>query len=220
MTSPTQNVLIAAVGGQGALLAARVIGRYAVGRGLEVKVSEIHGMSQRGGSVVTHVRFGPRVHSPVIERGAADTLIAFEMLEALRHLPALRPGGTLIVNTQQIPPLPVSIGAASYPDGLEHVFASRDLTAVQVDGRALALKAGNEKAVNVVLLGVYAGRMGCDQESWLPALEASVPPKHLATNMAAFAEGLAAAAAPSRPPEAHPNGTPGAGGRAVRVEER
>lgn len=220
MTSTTRNVLIAAVGGQGALLAARVIGRHAVGRGLDVKVSEIHGMSQRGGSVVTHVRFGPQVHSPVIERGAADTLIAFEMLEALRHLPALRPGGTLIVNTQQIPPLPVSIGAASYPDGLEQAFASRDLTTVQVDGRALALRAGNEKAVNVVLLGVYAGRLGCDRESWLPALEASVPQKHLATNLAAFAEGLAAAAPSSLPTEADSNGTRGAGGRTVRVEER
>lgn len=193
MSSTIENVLIAAVGGQGALLAARVLGRHAVSLGLDVKVSEIHGMSQRGGSVVTHVRFGQHVHSPVIERGAADTLIAFEMLEALRYLEMLRPGGTLIVNEQKIPPLPVSIGAASYPENLEAVFTARDLLTVSVDGRALALRAGNEKAVNVVLLGVYARLLGYDRASWLSALEASVPKKHLASNHAAFEGGFSVA---------------------------
>ncbi len=191
MTSTTKNVLIAAVGGQGALLAARVLGRHALTMGLEVKVSEIHGMSQRGGSVVTHVRFGPEVHSPVIEKGGADIMIAFEMLEALRFLDVLRPGGTVIVNSQRIPPMPVSTGAASYPENLEAALASRDARIIRIDGQSLAIQAGNEKAVNVVLLGVYAKLEGANPASWRAALEAAVPRKHLATNLAAFEAGFA-----------------------------
>lgn len=191
MTSTTQNVLIAAVGGQGALLAARVLGRHALSMGLEVKVSEIHGMSQRGGSVVTHVRFGAEVHSPVIEKGGADTMIAFEMLEALRFLDVLRPGGTVIVNSQRIPPMPVSTGAARYPENIEAALASRDARIVPVDGQNLALLAGNGKAVNIVLLGVYARLGGDEPAGWRAALESAVPRKHLATNLAAFEAGYA-----------------------------
>ena len=193
MNDTVHNVLIAAVGGQGALLAARVLGRHALGQGLDVKVSEIHGMSQRVGSVVTHVRCGREVFSPVIEKGAADTMLAFELLEALRYADYLRPGGTIVVNLQQIAPLPVLIGAASYPANLDAEFASLAVETIKVDARELAERAGNEKAVNTVLLGVYAGQRKEDRASWQSALEASVPQKHLKTNLAAFDLGYAVA---------------------------
>lgn len=193
MSDAIHNVLIAAVGGQGALLAARVLGRHALGRGLDVKVSEIHGMSQRGGSVVTHVRFGREVFSPVIEKGAADTILAFELLEALRYADYLRPGGTIIVNVQQIAPLPVLIGVASYPADIDAEFATLAVQTIQINARELAERAGNEKAVNTVLLGVYAGQGKEDRTSWQSALQDSVPQKHLKTNLAAFDLGYAAA---------------------------
>ena len=188
-----QNVLIAAVGGQGALLAARVIAQRAQGLGFDVKVSEIHGMSQRGGSVVTHVRFGTEVFSPVIERGTADTILGLEMLEAMRYAEYLRPGGTFIISQQQIAPLPVLTGASSYPANLDADFASLDAHTIKIDACALAERAGNGKAVNTALLGVYAGQRGDDRESWLMALQATVPQKHLATNLLAFDLGYAAA---------------------------
>ena len=193
MNDTVYNVLIAAVGGQGALLAARVLGCHALGQGLDVKVSEIHGMSQRGGSVVTHVRFGREVFSPVIEKGTADTILAFELLEALRYADYLRPGGTIVVNLQQIAPLPVLIGAASYPANIDAEFAALAAETIKVNARELAERAGNEKAVNTVLLGVYAGQRKDDRASWQGALEASVPQKHLKTNLAAFDLGYAAA---------------------------
>jgi indolepyruvate ferredoxin oxidoreductase, beta subunit len=193
MTDAIQNVLIAAVGGQRALLTARVLGQRAQSMGFDVKVSEIHGMSQRGGSVVTHVRFGPEVFSPVIEKGAADTILGFEMLEALRYADCLRPGGTFIVNQQQIPPLPVLTGAVSYPQDLQADFASLDAHTIEIDACALAERAGNGKAVNTVLLGVFASHRGDDRASWLAALQATVPQKHLATNLSAFDLGYAAA---------------------------
>jgi len=189
---PGSNVLIAAVGGQGALLASRVLGRYAVDLGLDVKLSEVHGMSQRGGSVVTHVRFAEQVHSPVIELGTADTVIAFELLEAARYASYLRPGGTLIVNLQRVAPMPVLTGAVAYPATLPESFAALPIVTVLVDALSLAERAGNVKAVNTVLLGVYARQQGARREPWLAALEATVPPKHLAVNLAAFDLGFAA----------------------------
>ncbi len=191
MDNSVQNVLIAAVGGQGALLAARVLGLHAQSMGFDVKVSEIHGMSQRGGSVVTHVRFGPEIFSPVIEKGAADTILAFELLEALRYADCLRPGGTIIVNQQQIPPLPVLTGTVSYPANLDAQFASLEAHTISIDACALAERAGNSKAVNTVLLGVYAGYRGEDRATWLAALAAAVPQKHLASNLSAFDCGYA-----------------------------
>src|SRR5512142_1365575 len=147
MNHGVQNVLIAAVGGQGALLAARVLGLYAQSLELQVKVSEIHGMSQRGGSVVTHVRFGNRVYSPVIEKGAADTILAFELLEGLRYADHLRQGGTIIVNQQQILPLPVLTGTATYPADFDAQFALLGARTIKVNARELAERAGTEKAV-------------------------------------------------------------------------
>jgi indolepyruvate ferredoxin oxidoreductase beta subunit len=194
MNTGVQNVLIAAVGGQGALLAARVLGLYAQSLSLQVKVSEIHGMSQRGGSVVTHVRFGSSVFSPVIEKGAADTILAFELLEGLRYADHLRPGGTIIVNQQQILPLPVLTGAAKYPADTDAQFASLGARIVKVNAREMAQRAGTEKAVNVVLLGVYASQRGDARASWESAIQAAVPQKHLKTNLAAFDLGYAVAA--------------------------
>ena len=193
MSDAVHNVLIAAVGGQGALLAARVLGHHALGLGLDVKVSEIHGMSQRGGSVVTHVRFGRQVFSPVIEKGAADTILAFELLEGLRYADFLRPGGTLIVNEQQISPLPVLTGVASYPANIDAEFASLAVQTIKINARELAERAGNEKAVNTVLIGLYAGHCEDDRAGWQVALESCVPQKHLKTNLAAFDLGYAAA---------------------------
>jgi indolepyruvate ferredoxin oxidoreductase beta subunit len=195
MSNGIQNVLIAAVGGQGALLAARVLGLYAQSLGLQVKVSEIHGMSQRGGSVVTHVRFGPEVFSPVIEKGAADTILAFELLEGLRYADHLRPGGTVIVNQQQILPLPVLTGTAKYPEDADTQFASLGARIIKFNARELAERAGTEKAVNVVLLGVYAAERRDTRASWESAIKDAVPQKHLKTNLAAFDLGYAVAAA-------------------------
>jgi len=191
MNDGNRNVLVAAVGGQGAVLAARVLGLHAQSRGLDVKVSEIHGMSQRGGSVVTHVRFGTEVYSPVIEKGAADTILAFEQLEGLRYVDYLRPGGMIIVNQQQILPLPVLTGAATYPSDFTREFARTGVETIQVDAFGLAQRAGSEKAVNVVLLGAYAGRHADDRASWQAALESAVPRKSLKANLAAFELGYA-----------------------------
>ena len=195
MIDAVHNVLIAAVGGQGAVLASRVLGSFALGRGFDVKVSEIHGMSQRGGSVVTHVRFGRQVFSPVIERGAADTLLAFELLEAMRYADYLKPGGTIIVSQQQIAPQPVLTGEAQYPQTLEADLAALGARTIVLNARALAERAGSEKAVNIVLLGAFAAVRGDERAPWQAALAATVPHKHLTINLSAFDLGYAA---PSR----------------------
>jgi len=194
----TQNILVAAVGGQGALLAARILGSYASGQGFQIKVSEIHGMSQRGGSVVTHVRFGSEVHSPVIEAGAADVVLAFEMLEAARYVPMLRRGGLVVVNIQEIPPLPVLTGSALYPDDLLARFAALPITTVAVDGLREAQALGNVKTVNTILLGAYARRIESDPATWHRAISESVRESHRAINVRAFDRGyqVADASAP------------------------
>jgi indolepyruvate ferredoxin oxidoreductase, beta subunit len=190
----TNNILIAAVGGQGALLAARILGNFAAAQGLEVKVSEIHGMSQRGGSVVTHVRFGAEVHSPVIEAGTADVVIAFERLEAARYVSMLRRDGILLVNTQQIPPLPVLSGAAVYPGDLLERFAELPIRTIACDALAEARTLGNLKTVNTILLGAFAGQSESDVASWHRAITSSVRDAHRAINLAAFDRGYALAA--------------------------
>ncbi len=180
------NILIAAVGGQGALLAARIIGNYALLQSQQVKVSEIRGMSQRGGSVVTHVRFAPEVHSPVIEMGQADILLGLEMLEAARAIAHLRPGGRLIVAKQQILPLPVLTGAAEYPPALLESFAILPITTHVVDALAAARRLGNVKAINTVLIGVLARRLSEDPTVWQAAVAETVPAKHRDLNQKAF----------------------------------
>jgi indolepyruvate ferredoxin oxidoreductase, beta subunit len=148
------NIVLAAVGGQGALLASRILGSLAQEMDYDVKVSEVHGMSQRGGSVVTYVKFGRKVHSPIVEKGTADILLAFEKLEGARYVDYLKEGGTMIVNTQEIAPMPVIVGQLPYPKLLFEEIKNINIKFMPVDALSLAKDAGNIKAVNVVLIGV------------------------------------------------------------------
>lgn len=184
-----KSIMIVGVGGQGTLLASRLLGSALLSKGYDVKVSEVHGMSQRGGSVVTYVKFGEQVYSPTVEEGEADYILAFEQLEAARWLAYLKPEGKLIVNIQQIDPMPVVIGAAEYPQGvLEALKASgADITAL--DALAIAMDAGSAKAVNVVLMGVLAQHMELSRDVWDQALAETVPPKFLEMNQLAFSMG-------------------------------
>ena len=186
----TKNVMIVGVGGQGSLLASKLLGRLLLDRGYDIKVSEVHGMSQRGGSVVTYVRFGDKVYSPVIDKGQADYIISFELLEAARWTAYLKPGGKIIVNTQQINPMPVIIGAAEYPENLVKKMTAAGLDVDAIDALALAEEAGSSKAVNIVLMGRLARYFDIPEEKWLEAIEASVPPKFLELNKKAFCLGL------------------------------
>ncbi len=182
------NIMIVGVGGQGTLLASRILGNAILSLGYDVKVSEVHGMSQRGGSVVTYVKYGEKVYSPVIDKGEADIILAFEQLEALRALPYLKMGGKMIANTQKINPMPVITGAATYPEGiLETLSAKVDLTAL--DALAMAKAAGNTKAVNVVLMGVMAKNTNIPYETWVNAVRECVPAKFLEANLRAFDAG-------------------------------
>ena len=181
----TTNIMIVGVGGQGTLLASRILGNAVIRQGHDVKVSEVHGMSQRGGSVVTYVKYGEAVHSPVIDKGEADIILAFELLEAYRALPWLKKGGKMIVNDQKINPMPVITGAAQYPENiLEKLQKEIDVTAL--DALSLAQEAGNAKATNVVLIGVMAKNTDIPYEEWIETIRASVPPKFLDINLKAF----------------------------------
>ena len=186
----TKNVMIVGVGGQGSLLASKLLGRLLLGRGYDIKVSEVHGMSQRGGSVVTYVRFGDKVYSPVIDKGQADFIVSFELLEAARWTEYLKPGGKIITNTQKINPMPVIIGAAEYPENLVEKMTDAGLQVDAIDALALAEEAGSAKAVNIVLMGRLARCFDIPAEKWLEAIEASVPPKFLELNKKAFSLGL------------------------------
>lgn len=186
--SKVTNILLVGVGGQGTILASKVLGSVAQHLGKEVKVSEIHGMSQRGGSVVTQVRFGDKVYSPVIGVGTADVILAFEKLEALRWLPYLSADGVIIINDQEIDPMPVITGAAKYPGDIEDVLGSIAKTIV-VPALEKAKEAGSQKVVNVVLLGVLAKTLRLDKESWLKAIEEAVPAKTIEVNKNAFLKG-------------------------------
>ena len=189
--SKTTNIMIVGVGGQGTLLASRILGNAVIRMGYDVKVSEVHGMSQRGGSVVTYVKYGDRVYSPIIDNGEADIVLAFELLEAYRALPALKCGGRLIVNRQRINPMPVITGAAEYPENIEEKLSSKvDTTAI--DALALAKEAGNIKAVNVVLIGVMAKSTNIPYEVWVETIRETVPPKFLEVNLKAFELGYGA----------------------------
>jgi len=185
----TKNVMIVGVGGQGSLLASKLLGKLLLTRGYDIKVSEVHGMSQRGGSVVTYVRFGDHVYSPVIDKGQADYIVSFELLEAARWTEYLKPGGKIITNTQQINPMPVIIGAAQYPDNLVQKMQDAGIDADAFDALTLANEAGSSKAVNLVLMGRLSRYFDFTDEEWLTAIEASVPPKFLEMNKKAFALG-------------------------------
>ncbi len=181
-----KSVIIVGVGGQGTLLASRILGNAMMNEGYDVKVSEVHGMSQRGGSVVTYVRWGKEVASPVIETGEADVVLAFEQLEAARFLPYLKLGGTMVTNTQCISPMPVVTGAAQYPRELLTEMEKLGVNLFAVDALSLAEQAGSVKAVNVVLLGAMAKQMDVEKEIWLRAVENSVPERFLELNRKAF----------------------------------
>ena len=184
----TVKIMIVGVGGQGTLLASRILGNCVLGEGYDVKVSEVHGMSQRGGSVVTYLKYGKKVYSPIIGKGEADVILAFEQLEALRALPYLKKGGKMIVNTQKIDPMPVITGAASYPDGIiDTLKKAADIVAV--DAMSLAKAAGNIKSVNVVLIGILAKSSDIPYEKWIETIKSTVPEKFLEVNLKAFDEG-------------------------------
>ncbi|MBQ0083654.1 MAG: indolepyruvate oxidoreductase subunit beta [Clostridiales bacterium] len=181
----TTNIMIVGVGGQGTLLASRILGNTVINEGYDVKVSEVHGMSQRGGSVVTYVKYGEKVWSPIIDKGEADIILAFELLEAYRALPWLKKGGKIIVNSQSINPMPVITGAAKYPENIaEKLSKMVDLT--ELDALSLATKAGSIKAVNVVLIGVMAKNTDIPYENWLKVIKDTVPQKFLDVNLKAF----------------------------------
>lgn len=181
-----KSIMIVGVGGQGTLLASRVLGSTMLNRGFDVKVSEVHGMSQRGGSVVTYVRYGEKVASPVILEGEADIILAFEQLEASRYVSCLKPGGTLIVNTQQIDPMPVVTGAMEYPQGLIDAIREKGLNVLALDALELAQEVGNKKAVNVVMIGAMAKYLELEKDIWLESVKATVPPKFVDLNVKAF----------------------------------
>lgn len=174
------NIVIVGVGGQGTLLASKVLGGMAVCKGLDVKLSEVHGMAQRGGSVITHVRMGEKVFAPLVSEREADFVLAFEHLEALRAEAFVKEGGVLIANTQRIMPMPVLTGQCAYPDT---PLRARH---VEVDAYALALQAGDSRSVNVVLLGVLSRFLPWAEQDWLDAIEKVVPPKTLSVNDKAF----------------------------------
>ena len=186
----TKNVMIVGVGGQGSLLASKLLGRLLLSKGYDIKVSEVHGMSQRGGSVVTYVRFGDKVYSPVIDKGEADYIVSFELLEAARWTEYLKPGGKLITNTQQVNPMPVIIGAAKYPENLLKKMQDAGIDVDALDALSLAEQAGSSKAVNLVLMGRLSKYFDIPAEQWLTAIEASVPAKFLEMNKMAFNLGL------------------------------
>ena len=186
MSMETKNIMIVGVGGQGSLLASKLLGRILLTKGYDVKVSEVHGMSQRGGSVVTYVRFGEKVYSPVIDKGEADYIVSFELMEAARWSEYLRKDGKIIANTQQINPMPVITGAAQYPDELACKMADKGITIDAFNALALAEQAGSSKAVNIVLMGHLSRSFDFTLEDWMNAIEKSVPAKFLELNKKAF----------------------------------
>ena len=185
----SRNIMIVGVGGQGTLLASKLLGRILLENGYDVKVSEVHGMSQRGGSVVTYVRYGEKVYSPIIDKGEADIIISFELLEAARWVEYLKEGGILLTNTQRINPMPVITGAMAYPENLVEKMQAAGLDVDAFDALKLAAEAGSSKAVNIVLMGHLSNYFSFTQEEWLSALEQSVPDKYLELNRKAFTLG-------------------------------
>lgn len=182
----TTSVMIVGVGGQGSLLASRLLGTLLTDEGYDVKVSEVHGMSQRGGSVVTYVRFGEKVYSPIVTEGECDYIISFEKLEAARYASCLKKGGKIIVNTQEIDPMPVIIGAAEYPRQVLSEMKEAGYDVDDFDALAPALEAGSAKAVNIVLMGHFAACTEIPKERWTAALKKVVKPQFLEMNLKAF----------------------------------
>ncbi len=188
------SIVLAGVGGQGTLIAGKLLGILAMNLGLDVKVSEVHGMSQRGGSVVTYVKIAPEVHSPIIEEGTADFILSFEEVESVRWAKLLKKGGTMVVNTQQIKSLPVLMGQMEYPEGIVDSLKSAcgdDANVVAIDALGLAMETGTSKATNIVMLGALSNYFGATEEDWnkaiMEAFEAK--PKTIPGNLSAFEKG-------------------------------
>ena len=183
----TKNIMIVGVGGQGTLLASKLLGAVLLKENYDVKVSEVHGMSQRGGSVVTYVRYGEKVYSPIIDKGEADIIISFELLEAARWLEYLKPGGQIIVNTQRMEPMPVIIGAADYPENIEEKLMQAGAKVDAKDFLKIANEAGSSKAVNIALMGKMSNYFAEIPESvWIDTMKEIVPAKFLELNLRAF----------------------------------
>ena len=185
----TRNIMIVGVGGQGSLLASKLLGQVLLTEEYDIKVSEVHGMSQRGGSVVTYVRFGDKVFSPIVDKCEADFIVSFELLEAARYLEYLKPDGKIVVNTQQIDPMPVITGTEVYPENLVQKMRNLGVEVEDMDALDLAEQAGSVKAVNIVLMGRLSRSFDISEQVWLQALENSVPSKSLGINKKAFALG-------------------------------
>ena len=186
----TKNIMIVGVGGQGTLLTSRVLGGIIQAAGYDVKLSEVHGMAQRGGSVVTFVRYGDKVYEPIVEEGQADVLIAFEKLEAMRYAHFLKKDGVMIVNDQRMDPMTVVTGAAEYPQGILDTLREKH-NVVSIDAMAEAKKLGNPKVFNTIIIGVAAKHMDFDHDKWVEVIKATVPPKTVEMNLKAFEVGYA-----------------------------
>ena len=183
------NIMVVGVGGQGTLLTSRIIGKTALNAGYDVKLSEVHGMAQRGGSVVTFVRFGESVFEPVVEEGSADILIAFERLEALRYAHFLKKDGVIVVNDCRIDPMTVVIGASTYPENIIETL-EKEHKVYSIDGVSIAKELGNSKVLNSVVLGLSAKYIGFSKEEWLNVLKSTVPQKTIELNEKAFLRGF------------------------------
>ncbi len=182
----TRNILIAGVGGQGTLLASKIMGKVFLEQGYDIKVSEVHGMSQRGGSVITYVRYGEKVDSPLIDKGEADMLVSFELLETARWMPFLKPDGIIVTNTQQINPMPVISGQAVYPENIAKKIQNAGIRVITLDALKLAEEAGSARSVNMVLIGAVAQVLGFEKAVWEEAVKATVPAKTVDINLKAF----------------------------------
>lgn len=182
------NIMVVGVGGQGTLLTSRIIGKTALNAGYDVKMSEVHGMAQRGGSVVTFVRFGEKVYEPVVEEGCADVLIAFERLEAMRYAHFLKKDGVMIINDCRIDPMTVVIGASSYPENIIETLKSK-YKIYTIDGGSIAKELGNSKVLNSVVLGLSAKHIGFAIDEWLDVVKTTVPQKTIDINVNAFNAG-------------------------------
>jgi indolepyruvate ferredoxin oxidoreductase beta subunit len=188
-TMHSLNIMMVGVGGQGTLLASRVLGNVALKMSFDVKVSEVHGMSQRGGSVVTYVKMGKKVYSPLIEKGEADVILAFEKLEALRWADYIKPDGKMLINAQCIDPMPVIMGKARYPGQISEKLTEKIKNTIAIDALKIAKECGNIKAVNIVLLGLLAKSTAIKKDIWLEAIKEVVPAKALDVNLKAFEAG-------------------------------
>lgn len=188
MNMKTKNVMIVGVGGQGTLLTSRILGGLTLKAGYDVKLSEVHGMAQRGGSVVTFVRYGDKVYEPIVEEGQADVIIAFEKLEAVRYAHYLKEGGAMVVNDQRIDPMPVVIGATKYPENIIENLEKK-YRVYKIDAMSEAKKLGNSKVFNIIVLGIAAQHMDFTEEDWLTVIEDTVPKKTIDINKKAFIVG-------------------------------